>query len=132
LHGKSLGKRKQRKKKKMGRARREPHHKIWTYKEKVSQILRFSLDSIRTRDDTAHPDSGDVEAPDGPESGICPGPAPCPRNQPGITVKKRARRESSAQFGKARGELFGRVENTGTGQRIRFFMFFPDSVFHET
>jgi hypothetical protein len=46
--------------------------------------------------------------------------------------KTTSAKKSSAQFGKARGELFGRVENTGTGQRIRFFAIFPGSVFHKT
>jgi len=37
---------------------------------------------------------GDVEAPGGPESGICPGPALNPRKLPGITVKNEREMDS--------------------------------------
>jgi len=37
--------------------------------ENVNHILRFSLDRNFASVDTAHPDSGDVEAPHGPSRG---------------------------------------------------------------
>src|SRR6266481_2109542 len=35
------------------------HHKIWAHRGKLVHILRFSLDRIFPRIDTANPDSGD-------------------------------------------------------------------------
>jgi hypothetical protein len=39
--------------------RRDMHHKIWAFKEKLIHILRFSLDRNFAAIDTATPDSGD-------------------------------------------------------------------------
>ena len=49
--------------------REKEHHYIWTWHENVNDILRFSLDTECTQVDTSNPDSGDVEAPDGPSRG---------------------------------------------------------------
>jgi hypothetical protein len=58
--------------------------------ENVNHILRFSLDRKFTNVDTANPDSGDVEAPHGPRSGMEEGPWDSAK-RPGFSAKKTER-----------------------------------------
>ena len=65
----------------------EGDHYIWTQYENVNDILRFSLDRKFSTVDTANPDSGDVEAPDGPSQGS--GKGPCEPTKPARVLSEK-------------------------------------------